>query len=114
MISRDPKAVRDMLNHATEAVAMASERSRDDLDTDRMFELALVHLVEIVGEAATRVSEEGRSRWPTIPWASARRMRNRLIHGYDSVDLNVLWDTIEVDFPPLIEALSKIVEKAYD
>ena len=107
---RDPQRIADMLAHAREAVAMAADCSREDLDTDRMRQLALVRLVEIIGEAAARVSPEGQLQWPTIPWGPARGMRNRLIHGYDSVDLDVLWDTLQLDLPALIVQLDEITE----
>jgi len=97
--------LRHMLDHAREAVEMTSGRRRDDLKRDRMLQLALVRLVEIVGEAATRVSLEGQERYPSIPWQQARGMRNRLIHGYDKVDLDVLWDTIQDDLPALLVQL---------
>ena len=94
--------LRHMLDHALEAVELTRGRQRDDLKRDRVLQLALVRLVEIIGEAATRVSQEGQQRWPSIPWQQARGMRNRLIHGYDVVDLDVLWDTIQDDLPALI------------
>jgi uncharacterized protein with HEPN domain len=97
--------LRHMLDHALEAVEMLRGQERDDLKRDRILQLALVRLVEIVGEAATRVSQEGQARWPAIPWPQARGMRNRLIHGYDKVDLDVLWDTIQDDLPALIVQL---------
>ncbi len=101
----DTIRLRHMLDHALEAVAMAQGRQRGDLDTDRMLQLALVRLVEIVGEAATRVTSEGQQRWPGIPWQAASGMRNRLVHGYDKVDLNVLWDTVRDDLPALVVQL---------
>jgi len=68
MSKRDPKVVlRQMHDHAREALAMARGRTRHDLDTDRMLNLALVHLLEIVGEAAGRVPDGVRSRQPHIP-----------------------------------------------
>ena len=88
---------------------MAHGKSRDDLRLNRTLQLALVRLVEIVGEVATRVSEEGQQRYPSIPWQYARGMRNRLVHGYDKIDLDVLWDTIEYDLPPLIAELRHIL-----
>jgi len=97
-----------MLDHAREAVAMCAGRRREDLDSDRMLELALTRLVEIVGEAAGRTPEPFRAEHPSVPWREAIGMRNRLIHGYDAVDLDVLWNTVRVDFPPLIEALEKV------
>lgn len=98
-----------MLDYASEAVEMVQGRRRDDLKRDRMLQHALVRVVEIVGEAATRVSEEGQQRFPSIPWQYARGMRNRLVHGYDRIDLDVLWDTVQHDLPPLIVELRRIL-----
>ena len=95
----------DMLNHAGEAVALLGEASLDDLAEDRVMELALRKLVEIVGEAANRVSEETQQCHQEIPWPQIIGMRNRLIHGYDDISLERLWDTINNDLPPLIEQL---------
>jgi uncharacterized protein with HEPN domain len=94
-----------MLDHAREAVALVGGRTRADLAGTRLLQLGLMHLVEIVGEAAARVSEEARARHPAIPWKDVVGMRNKLVHGYDRVDLNVLWDTVTDDLPPLIAAL---------
>jgi len=69
----------------------------------------LVRLVEIVGEAAAGVSPDGQAEYPSIPWRQIIGMRNRLVHGYESVDLDVLWDTIEDDLPPLIAELERIL-----
>jgi uncharacterized protein with HEPN domain len=98
-----------MLDHAMEAVAIIEGKKRSDLKNDRMMELSLVRLVEIVGEAAARVEIESRKEYPSIPWLQIVGMRNRLIHGYDAVDLDVLWDTIVDDLPPLIDELKKIL-----
>ena len=97
----DAVRLRHMLDHAQEAISMVRERKLQDLAQDRILELALVKLIEIIGEAASRVSTEGQREYPSIPWPEIIGMRNRLIHGYDQVDLNVLWDTIEFDLPPL-------------
>ncbi len=64
-----------------EAIEMASDRTRADLDSDRMLELSLPRLVEIVGEAAARISDETREAHAGIPWREIIAMRNRLIHG---------------------------------
>ena len=77
-----------------------------------MLELSLIRLIELVGEAAARVSTEGREENTTIPWPQVVGMRNRLIHGYDQVDLDILWNTIEVDMPPIIEELKIILKSA--
>lgn len=98
-----------MLQHASEAVELASTRNRDDLEEERLVELSLVRLVEIVGEAASRVTSETREAHPEIPWREIVGMRNRLIHGYDVVDHDVLWQTIREDLPPLIRQLEKVL-----
>jgi uncharacterized protein with HEPN domain len=72
--------------------------------------LSLVRLLEIVGEAASRMPLEERIRYPDIPWAEIVGLRNRLIHGYDSVDFDILWQILSKDLPPLIEALEKAPE----
>jgi len=84
---------------------MARGRKRSDLDSDRQFNLALVRLLEIVGEAANRVPEEERIRITDIPWPQIVSLRNRLIHGYDEVDFDILWQIVTRDLPHLIEAL---------
>jgi uncharacterized protein with HEPN domain len=99
-----------MLENAREAVAMIESKDRTNLQRDRMLELSLIRLIEVVGEAATRVTPEVQEKYPSIPWSQVVSMRNRLIHGYDQVDLNILWDTIEDDLPPLIAELEKILE----
>jgi len=73
-----------------------------------MLQLALVRLIEIVGEAAARVSESVKDQLPPIPWREIVGMRNRVIHGYDAIDLDVLWDTITVDLSLLIDQLEEI------
>jgi uncharacterized protein with HEPN domain len=101
-----------MLDHAREAVEMVRGRSRADLDADRQFNLSMVRLMEVVGEAATRVPEEFRSRYPEVPWRQAAGMRNRLIHGYDAVDFDILWAIVQQDLPPLIAQLQAIIQEA--
>ncbi len=99
--------LRDMLDHAREAAEMASGRKRADLDRDRQFNLALVRLLEIIGEAANRVPEDLRERFPGIPWRQIVSLRNRLIHGYDEVDCDILWKIVTDDLPDLVKALDR-------
>jgi len=103
--------LRHMLDHAREAVKMAEGKERTALRNDRILELALIRLIEIVGEAAVKVSTDGKAKFSDVPWPQIIAMRNRLIHGYDAVDLDVLWDTIENDLPDLISKLEKELSK---
>jgi len=98
-----------MLDHAREAAALVRGRSRKDLDANRVLSLALVRLLEIVGEAANRVSEDARERHPGIAWPQIISLRNRLVHGYDSVDMDILWQILQQDIPMLIAALERVV-----
>lgn len=110
MSKRDPvPRLRHMLEHAREAVALATGKRRQDLDADRILNLALVRLVEIVGEAAAGVPKESLSAYPQIPWAQIVSLRNRLIHGYDAVDFDILWQIVTRDLPPLISRLEEIL-----
>lgn len=110
MSKRDDRvSLADMLVHAREAVDLLGEANREGLESDRIMQLALTRLMEIVGEAANRVSEATRQRHPQIPWRRIIGTRNRLAHGYDVVDLDILWDIIQYDLPPLIDQLGAIV-----
>ncbi|CAG0934109.1 MAG: hypothetical protein EFKGCFLK_01112 [Rhodocyclaceae bacterium] len=105
-----PDAIRlkHMLDAAEEALAFAAGHSRADLDADRKLVLALIKLVEIIGEAAAKVSGETRQRHAAIPWDAVVATRNRLIHGYFDINLDIVWDTVTVDLPPLLAELRKV------
>ncbi len=98
-----------MLDHAREARSLLEGKTWEDLSNDRTFQLALMHLVEIIGEAASRVTKETRRQSPGIPWPDIIGMRNKIIHGYDVVDLKILWKTAQEDLPILIAELEKIL-----
>jgi uncharacterized protein with HEPN domain len=106
----DRVTLRQMLDHAEEAVALAGDRTRTALAADRMLFLALLKLVEIVGEAASRVSEPILAAHPEIPWREMVGTRNRLIHGYDAVDADILWDIVVPDFPLLVKQINDALE----
>ncbi|NOQ53843.1 MAG: DUF86 domain-containing protein [Thermoplasmata archaeon] len=89
--------MRHMLGAAMEAVALSRGKGPREIASDRVLSLALVRLLEIVGEAARRVSDETREAHPEVPWSQIVGLRNRLIHGYDSVDLEILWRILSDD-----------------
>lgn len=111
-MSRHEPTVRlqHMVDYAREAVALVQGRTRADLDTDRMFGLALLKMVEIIGEAASRLPQDFRVAHPHIPWRSIIATRNRLVHGYDQINYRVLWDIVTSDLPPLIDDLQAIID----
>lgn len=83
-------------------------RTRDDLDLDRQLVLALVKSIEIVGEAASRVTESSRQDLPQIPWDQIIGMRNRLVHAYFDINLDILWTTAQEDLSKPIDLLESI------
>lgn len=105
----DLSRLRDMLEHAREALAVTSGRTRADFERDRLLNLAVVRLLEIVGEAANHVTEEGRSSAPGIPWSQVVGFRNRVIHGYGDVDLDIVWSIVRNDLPTLVHHLEDVI-----
>jgi uncharacterized protein with HEPN domain len=101
--------LRQMLDSAGRVIAITTGRSRRDLDTDDLLDLAVVRLLEILGEAANRVPQVDQARYAEIPWPEIISLRNRLIHGYDTVDLDVVWQIATADVPALIAQLERIV-----
>lgn len=109
MKANDRIRLRHMLEAALEARAFAKDRTLEDLSRDRMLLLSLVKEIEIVGEAATAVSEELRQATPAIPWAKIKGMRNRLIHAYSDVSIGLVWSTVVTDLPALIPQLEALL-----
>ncbi len=99
-----------MQDAAREAIAFMLGKTRDDLANNRMLVLAVVKDLEIIGEAASRVSIECRARYANIPWAVMVGMRNRLTHAYFSI-VDIVWDTIANDLAPLIEQLESVIQE---
>ncbi len=97
--------LRHMLDAAREALSFVVGRNSEDLGRDRMLVLALVKEIEIIGEAASRISDESRKALPRIPWPKIIAMRNRLIHAYADVDLSIVWDTLTGALPELLREL---------
>jgi len=111
MNKHDRTRLLDMLDAARKAQAFAAGRSREDLDSDEMFAFALTRALEIIGQAAARVSQETRADLPQIPWRSIIGMRNKLIHDYIAVDYDILWATVETELDTLISHLEKSLEQ---
>ena len=101
----DEVRIRHLIDAASTAAQFVGDRDRADLDTDEMLRLALTKLVEIVGEAAKQVTPSGRAELPDVPWSAAARTRDRLVHHYFDIDLDVLWQTVTEDLPELLARL---------
>ena len=106
----DEVRLRHMLDAAREAVSFAHGRVRGDLETDRQLVLSLVKDIEIVGEAAAQISESARTQAPELPWQKIVAMRNRLVHAYFNINLDIVWQTVQGDLPVLIARLERILQ----
>ena len=107
--TRDLVRIREMADAAKKVISFSEGRGRGDLDGDEMYALAVVRLLEIIGEAAKGVSGSIRERYADIPWSQIGGTRDRLIHGYFNVDYDIVWAVIAKDLPPLIKKLETIL-----
>ena len=98
-----------ILDAAHKALLFTQNHTRKEMDTNEMLSLSLVRLLEIIGEAANVVSTDFREKHSHIPWKKMIGLRNRLIHGYFDINLDIIWDTVVEDLPPLVLDLEKII-----
>ena len=110
MQSEDRIRLRHMLDAARQAQSFAKGETRGSLETDRKLVFALLKAVEVIGEAASQITKDTRKSLPLIPWADIVGMRHRLIHAYFDINLDILWNTIVKDLPPLIRVLEEILD----
>lgn len=105
--AEDTVRLRHMLDAAKRAIEFTKMCQRGDLDKDEKLTLAVVRLLEILGEAAKSVSDRCQQRYTEISWRQIAGTRDRLIHGYFDVDLDIVWKIISCDLPPLVKQLEK-------
>ena len=103
-----------MIEAAETTCGFVSGKVRSDLDSDRMLVFALVRAIEIVGEAASKVSAPTRQAAAEIPWSLIVSMRNRLIHAYFDVDHEVVWKTATEELPQLLPRLRALLASKAD
>jgi uncharacterized protein with HEPN domain len=107
----DTVLLRDMLDHARKAVAATGGKTRADLGKDLILSAALERFIEVIGEAASKLSDETRGELTSVPWHEIIGMRNRLVHGYASVDQDVVWAVAHKDLPRLVADLEAALER---
>lgn len=106
MQPEDRVRIQHMIGAAESTARFLAGRQRQDLDQDEMLCFALTRAIEIIGEAASRVSHEAQDALPNVPWKEVTGMRNRLAHAYFDIDLDILWRTAREAVPDLLEKLS--------
>ncbi|WP_243651757.1 HepT-like ribonuclease domain-containing protein [Thiobaca trueperi] len=94
-----------MIEAAEDVCRFINGRQRSELDRDRMLLFALVRAIEIIGEAASKVSDDTRQICSDIPWKAMVGMRNRLIHAYFDIDADILWVAATQEIPALLVTL---------
>ena len=95
---------------AIENIDTESAKGRQAFEQDRMIQVWVVHHIQIIGEAANRLSEPLRVQYPDVPWADVVALRNILVHHYFGVDLDEIWDTVQSDLPFLKVRVDRMVK----
>jgi uncharacterized protein with HEPN domain len=105
MRADDRIRVLHMIEAAHAVEQFISGRQRTDLDSDQMLLFALTRAIEIIGEAASKISDETKMAATSIPWNAIVGMRNRVIHAYFDIDRDILWKTADEEVPVLLSVL---------
>jgi uncharacterized protein with HEPN domain len=111
MPPEDVIRLRHMADALESVQRMVAGRNRDDLDNDEMLRLALTRAIEVIGEAAGRVTDDTQQAVAHIPWRQLAGMRNRLIHAYFDVNLDIIWTTATRDAPILLVKLDELLKE---
>ncbi len=101
--------IEDILDGMNKADVLIEEMSYSQFESDFRTNFAVVRALEIIGEAVKRLPEELCQKYPNIPWKGKAGMRDRIIHGYDNVDLRIVWDVVKQDIPKIKPQISKIL-----
>ena len=109
MRAEDEVRIRHMIEAAESIAEFVAGRERSELDTNRMLLFAVVRAIEILGEAASKVSEDERVASGGIPWKAIVGMRNRLIHAYFDVNAQLVWESATVEIPAILPQLRSLL-----
>ena len=108
-MSRDLSYLLDVLLHAKDARNFTVGIDKENFFSDNKTQTAVIRCLEVMGEAVKRLSADVQNAYPDIPWSKMAKMRDVLIHAYDRVNLDIIWNTVHDDIPVLISALESIV-----
>jgi uncharacterized protein with HEPN domain len=111
MHADDPLRLRHMVEAAEAALAFTAGKTKDDFDSGQMLAFSVIRAMEVLGEAASKVSPETRKTLADVPWADIVGMRNWLIHAYHDVNLDIVWRTVTEELPSLITVLKGALNK---
>lgn len=106
---RDKAYLYDILESARAILEYMKDKDWDEFSEDPLLQDAVVRRLEIIGEAAGRVSAETQQKYPQLSWKAMKGTRNRVIHEYDAVQLDIIWDIVQKDLPELTSELDRIM-----
>ncbi|HEX9895541.1 MAG TPA: HepT-like ribonuclease domain-containing protein [Gemmatimonadales bacterium] len=109
MARDDRLTLEQMLDTVRRIRAMVRGRTRAAFEDDEVRQLALLHLIQLLGESASRVSADFRDGHPELPWGPMVGIRNRIVHGYDHLDPDIVWRVANEDLEPVLAALERIL-----
>lgn len=107
---RDRDALVDIFNAASEAVGFNEDLTCDQFLADRKTQLAVLHLITLIGEASRRTDASFRMHYNELPWPQMMGIRNIIVHEYDSVDMMLVWDVLTRDLPALVQQIKPIID----
>jgi uncharacterized protein with HEPN domain len=113
-MDRDTASILDIPESARTIMAYVAGMSRQDFLGNTQVQDSVIRRLEIIGEAAGRISPGFRDAQPEIQWSEIRGMRDRMIPGYDDVDMDIVWDTVERDIPHLIQIIESLAPPETD
>jgi uncharacterized protein with HEPN domain len=109
------RIVKDYLNDILEKIkdinAFIEGIDYEDLKSDKKTQYAVIRCLEVIGEAAKKIPDKSRTKYPAIPWQEISGMRDKLIHDYFGIDLETVWDTVHEDLTPLKNAVESLLEE---
>ena len=108
MVEDDPTRIKHIFDACNEILQFTDSISKSQFKKNKILAFASIHLIEIIGEAANSVTSEFTQKYQNIPWKHIIGMRNRLIHGYFDIDLDIVWQTIKEDIPNLLKKVENI------
>ncbi len=111
MSRRDRQYLQDILDAMEAAESFVENVSFEELEDDQRTQFALQRAFEIIGEATKQLSKEVRDQYPSIPWRDIAGMRDKLIHEYFAVNLEIVWETVQKDFPEVRPKIQQILEE---
>ncbi len=114
METNDEKRLTQMLEAAKDAVGFLKDKTRDDLDKDKQLTLSLLKSLEMIGEAASKVSKECQLGCEPIPWDLVIDLKQQVVHTYWDIDRDWIWKTVTDELPPIINALAQLLPSGAD